>query len=170
VVVEIVVGGGEMTVVRVPSETVEGIPAFECELPDGWSAREAAGVLVSFGSDDDHAVSVLVSSVRIDRSLDLRAVAVRSLAQQRRVHPDLRLDSQRIGRFGDRLTYLRAVTLPGDDALGQLHALFLAPGAEDRPVSDAFSVVATGPASRIDDLGPVFVDLVASFRFTEAVA
>lgn len=156
-----------MTVVRVPSAVIPGVPAFECALPSGWSPHEAPGVLVSFTCDDEPSSSVLVSTVRVARGLDLRGVAVRSLAQQRRVHPDVRLDSQRIGRFGDRLTYLRAVSVPADEPLGQLHALFFAPDDADRPALDVFSVVATCPAARLDDLGPVFVDLVASFRFVE---
>lgn len=146
------------------------MPPFECVLPLGWVVAEAPGVLAACSPSDDPSVSVLISAVRVDRDLDLRSVAVRSLAQQRRAHPDVRLDSQRVGRFGDRLTYLRAVTVPAAESLSQLHALFFAPSAPERPVADVFSIVATCPPARLDDLGGPFIDLVASFRFDEAAA
>ena len=82
-------------------------------------------------------------------------------------HPDVTVDAQRVGRFGDRLTYLRSVTVPSGDATSQLHALFFAPSADGREVADVFSVVGTCPAARIDEVGPRFVDVVASFRFVD---
>ena len=153
-----------MTVVRVPSEQVGVVPRFEFELPEGWSITEAPGVLVRCAPVDDESTSIVVSAVRVDAELDLRAIAVRSLAQQRRVHPDARIDAQRVGRFDDRLTYLRAVTVPAGEPVSQLHALFFASDDADRPVADVFSVVATCPPDRLDDLGETFIDLVASFR------
>ncbi len=156
-----------MTVVRVPSNGIEAMPPFEIEVPEGWAAREAPGVAVHLSPNDDADVSLVVSSVRVERDLDLRSVAVRSFAQQRLQHPDVTIDAQRVGRFGDRLTYLRSVTVPTADSTSQLHALFFAPSADVRSVADVFSLVGTCPADRIDEVGPQFVDVVASFRFVD---
>ncbi|MEL6892239.1 MAG: hypothetical protein AAFP84_11625, partial [Actinomycetota bacterium] len=160
-------GGGEMSVIRVPSAALAATPWFECDVPDRWSASEAPGVVVRLGPDDDESVSLVVSAVRVDRGLDLRSVAVRSFAQQRMQHPDVVIDTQRVGRFGDRLTYLRSVTVPGDVDRAQLHALFFAPSADGRSVADVFSVVGTCPAGRLDECGSQFVDVIASFRFLQ---
>lgn len=152
-------------VIRVPNAAISAVPAVECELPTGWAAIESPGVLASLGPVDDPSITVLVSSVRVERDLGLRGVAVRSFAQQRRSHPQARIDTQRVGRFDGRLTYLRSVTLPGPEPVAQLHALFFAPSTADREVADVFSVVGSCPEPVVAGTGPIFVDIVASFRF-----
>ncbi len=151
-----------MTLITVPSSTVPAVPAFAVEIPDAWRAAPTPGALVSIGPPDRTDVTVLVSTIRVDPTDDLRSIAVRSLAQQRAHHPDLQVADQRIGRFGDRQTYLRIVEL---GAVHQLQALFLA-GEPDGPTVDVFSIVAACPAGELDALGPVFVELVASFAFS----
>ena len=158
-----------MNHVHVPSPDIPGFAAFTCGLPDGWMALEAPGVLAALepvGADSmPTPVSVLISAVRLRGNVELREVAVRSLAQQRRVHPEVRIESQRFGRFGDRLTYLRVVTVPTELPAAQLHALFFAPEQSSRSVTDAFSIVASCPAADLDAFGPTFIDVVGSFRF-----
>ena len=155
-----------MTTVRIPSADVPAVPAFEIDLPAGWSVAAAPGVLATITDGSQPEWSVVVSSVRVDAADDLRSVAVRSFARQRAQFPGATITAQRTGRFGDRLTYLREVSVPASDdrRLTQLQAMFLAPAAGSA-VHDAFSLVATCPEGQLDRLGPLFVDVVASFRF-----
>lgn len=154
--------------VEVPGATVRGVPAFRCPLPAGWHAEEAPDVLaVLRPRGDNAAVSASVGVVRVARGSTLRELAVRTLAAQRAQHPAVRLDAQRVGRFGDRVTYVRAVTVPGEPDVAQIQAMFLAPTDPDRAVVDAVTVVGECPAASVDTYGPLFVDIVAGFRFAE---
>jgi hypothetical protein len=145
---------------------VPAVPAFELDLPTGWDLAAAPGLLATLSAGDHSDWSVVVSSVRVEAGDDLRSVAVRSFARQRAQYPAAAITAQRTGRFGDRLTYLREVAVPmaDDRRVAQIQAMFLAPDAAPS-VRDAFSLVATCPDGELDRLGPLFVDLVASFRF-----
>lgn len=155
------------SMIDVPGPVVRGPAPMRIWLPPGWTAHEAAGALVAMRPPDTADASVLVGSSRVSVGTDLRDVAVRSFARQRAQHPGLRLDSQRVGRFGERVTYLRAVTVPGDPELAQIHALFFAPIRPDRDVADTVSLVGSCPAVSIESFGPLVVDIVASFEFPE---
>lgn len=158
-----------MTVVRVPSAAVPASPAFEVDLADGWTVEPAPGAVAALSPPGGRGWSVVISSTRVAADDDLRAVAVRSFARQRAQHRTATIRSQRTGRFGDRLTYLREVSLPDTDrgSFAQLHALFFAPAVGAGPVRDVFSVVASCPDGQLGELGPAVVDLVASWRFVE---
>lgn len=153
-----------MTIISVPSSAVPAAPALVMEVPDGWMAAPTSGALVVLGPPDRADVSVLIGTIRVDATEDLRSIAVRSLAQQRTRHPDLHVADQRVGRFGSRQTYLRIVEL---GPVHQLHALFLTDAAGADGTIDVFSIVAACPASEMDSFGPVFVEIVASFDVSE---
>lgn len=136
-------------------------------LPAGWTATEAAGAIAALRPPGADGASVLIGATRVAIDTGLRDIAVRSFARQRARHPHLRLDSQRVGRFGDRITYLRAVTVPGEPELSQIHALFFAPRHPERAVVDAITVVASCPTLAIDSFGPIAIDIVASVEFAE---
>lgn len=162
--------GGAMdgaTMVEVPSEAVPGLPRFRCLLPAGWRATEAPGAVVALVPPEPEGATVLVSTSRVAADVDLRDVAVRSFARQRAQHPDLQLDSQRVGRFGDRITYVRAVSLPGNPGVAQIQALFFAPREAGRAVADAVTVIGSCPATAVETFGPTVVDVIASFEFPE---
>ncbi len=151
--------------IQVPGAEVTATPGFACTLPGGWGVQEAPGAVAAFSPADGSAVSVLVSATRVDRDVDLRDVAVRSFARQRRAHPDLTIDSQRVGRFGDRVVYVRGVTVSDVDPVAQVHGLFFGPTDDRRPTADVFSLVGSCPAAEIADYGPMFVDILASIDF-----
>jgi len=46
-----------------------------------------------------------------------------------------------------------------------LHALFLAPKEQGRKTADLFQFIITAPAELMPQLGPGFVEMIASFRF-----
>ena len=158
---------GRGSTIDVPGAEVRGTPAFRCLLPAGWAVGEAPGALLVMRPDGMTDASVLVSTSRVDATTDLRDVAVRSFARQRAQHPGLRLDSQRVGRFGDRITYVRGVTVPGEPERSQIHALFFGPQLAGRVVADAVTVVGSCSADDIESYGPLFVDIVPSFEFPE---
>jgi hypothetical protein len=151
--------------VDVPGPEAFGVPAFRFLLPAGWGLTEEPSAWAAMRPADDAATVAMIGSSRVGRTIDLRSVAVSSFARQRRQHPDLRLDSQRVGRFGDRVVYVRSVTLPGVSPLAQVQALFFAPTDERRAVADVFSVVGSCADEQVELYGPTFVDLIASFEF-----
>ena len=155
-----------MTTLRIPSSVIPAVPAVEFDLAEGWTAVPAPAVTAALTPVSGRPWSIIVSTLRVDAEDDLRSVAVRSFARQLGRHPGASIRAQRTGRFGDRVTYLREVALPatsdhGDTA--QLQALFFAPGRGT--VRDVFSFVGTCPSAQLDELGPVFVGVVASCRF-----
>jgi hypothetical protein len=159
--------GRDGSMIDVPSAAWPGPVPMRVLLPAGWTAAEAAGAIVALQPPDVDGASVLVGASRVAVDTELRDIAVRSFARQRARHPQLRLDSQRVGRFGDRITYLRAVTVPGEPELSQIHALFFAPRHPDRAVVDAITVVGSCPTASIGSFGPIAIDVVASVEFTE---
>ena len=154
-----------MTEVRIPGPEVAATPAFICSLPSGWRTQETPGALAAFTLPGAAGVSVLVSVTRVGKDVDLRDVAVRSFAQQRRAHTSVTIDSQRVGRFGDRLVYVRGVTVTDTESTAQIQGLFFGPAADDPPTADVFSLVGSCPARDISDYGPLFVDMLASISF-----
>lgn len=159
-----------VTTIRVPGPEVTAAPAFVCSLPDGWDASEAPGALAEFSLEGVTGVSVLVSVTRVGKDVDLRDVAVRSFARQRRAHQSVTIDSQRVGRFGARVVYVRGVTVHDARATAQVQGLFFGPAADERSTADVFSLVGSCPAGAIADYGPVFIDILASITFDEAAA
>lgn len=153
------------TEIMIPGPGVSATPAFACSIPGGWAAQEGAGAVAVFRPADAPDVSVAVSATRVGKGVDLRDVAVRSFARQRRDNAGVTIDSQRVGRFGDRVVYVRGVTVPGDHSTSQVHGLFLGPSGEERSTVDVFSLVGSCPATDIADYGPAFVSILASISF-----
>lgn len=122
-----------------------------------------AGVIASFDIEGHTDWSVVVTTLRVAEHTTLRDIAVRTFARQRSQQPAASIRTQRTGRFGDRLTYLREVHVPHDgNDLAQLHVLFMLPLGSGA-LADVISVVATCPDGQLESLGPPVVDLVASF-------
>ena len=153
------------TEIMVPGPHAPATPAFACTIPAGWHASEAAGAVASFAPGASPGVSVVVTATRVDKNVDLRDVAVRSFARLRRTQGGVTIDSQRVGRFGERIVYVRGVTVPGEQPLSQVHGLFFGPAGDDRETADVFSLVGSCPASAIADHGPAFVSILASISF-----
>ncbi len=147
--------------VRIPSGEVPAVPTFDVDVADGWVAVAAPGAVARLSDERHPSRSITVTSLRVDDETGLRDVAVRSFARQRQAHPSAEIRAQRTGRFGDRLVYLREVAIGGTTPVAQLQAMFL---VESGPARDAFSFVGTAPVGELDEFGPVFVDVVASFR------
>ena len=75
---------------------------------------------------------------------------------------------ERVARFGENVVYLRGVELDAPQSgkrLAQLHALFLAPSADDAKTADLFQFVATSTVDQMDDIGKQFVEMIGTFRF-----
>ena len=151
--------------VRIPSGDVPAVPTFDVDVAVDWVAAPAPGAVARLCDERHPDRSITVTSLRVDDETGLRDVAVRSFARQRQVHPSAEIRAQRTGRFGERLVYLREVAIGGATPVTQLQALFL---VESGPARDAFSFVGTAPAAELDEFGPVFVDVVASFREADA--
>lgn len=153
------------TEITVPGPDVTATPAFACSLPGGWAVHEAPGAVASFTPTAVRDVSVLVTATRVGKDVDLREIAVRSFALQRRTNGEVTIDSQRVGRFGDRVVYVRGVTVPGEQPISEVHGLFFGPDDDDRMTADVFSLVGSCPAGDIGDYGAAFVGILASISF-----
>lgn len=154
--------------IQVPGPDVSPTPGFVCTIPTDWVASDSAGVIAEFAPTEASGisdVSVLVSASRVDKTVDLRDIAVRSFAHQRRSHDSVTIDSQRVGRFGDRVVYVRGVTVTDDAPVAQVQGMFFGPAPEGRQTADVFSVVGSCPTDSIAKYGPVFIDILASISF-----
>ena len=158
-----------------PGPVLRALPSFSFSLPEGWRVRELPGALavVEPSGSGDAGSQLTVSARRVPADADLRRIAPASLARLRREHPDLEVATERIGHFGDggRPMYVRAIRLTvGDPArtISEVHALVLAPPDPQRPVQDLFVLVGRCADRDVDRHGPVFLGMVASFRFGDS--
>ena len=152
-----------------PGPEAPGVPGFTLDVPAEWSAHEAPGAVLAVSRrNGDGGAAVVVTTTRIDRGVGLRDVAVRSFAEHRRTHPGIVIDDQRVGRFGERVVYLRGMTVPdARSPVAQVQALCFAPGGPERTTTDVVALTGSCPAAEIDEHGGVFVDMIASLSFTD---
>jgi hypothetical protein len=77
---------------------------------------------------------------------------------------------ERLARFGANVVYLRGVELTAPKSnrpLAQLQALFFAPAREGGKTVDFFQFIATTPEPLMERLGPAFLEMIGSLRFTD---
>jgi hypothetical protein len=155
-----------------PSSTVRPVPGFLFEDPDGFELDEAPGALAvarTVQEVDGFWVNVIISADRVPAGLQLQQAAQQTFAQLQRQCPGLKVNDEKVGRFGDRITHLRAVEVAAPQSnrkLTQVHALFFAPQPEAAKTTDLFHIVGTCPSEQANVFAPVFVKLISSFRFT----
>jgi hypothetical protein len=154
-----------------PSRLLLPVPAFTFEVPDGWAVQEFPQALALVAPPepvDRFHVNALITTRRVSMNANLARIAQVALARQRRRHPDLRVESEKVGRFGQRPTYLRALALTaGEPArrVAQVQAFFFAPAVEGRTVTDLFTIFGTCPDEHARDIVPGFLQIIASFDF-----
>lgn len=155
-----------------PGDVLRPVPTFKFDVPDGFEIGEAPGALaVAKWSEpvDGFTVNLVVSYDRVARGVNLEHAAATTLAQLRNQVPDVAVHQQKIGKFGTRATFLRAIELQipkSDTVVGQVHALFFAPLLEATQTVDLFHMVGTCPKQVADKFGPLFIKMIASFQFT----
>ncbi len=155
-----------------PSDALRGVPPFDFAVPRGW---------VVFEAPDSHAlirtpvqvadfwVNAVIQSDRVPRKIELPHAAVLTMRQIEAAGSEIRIDEEKIGSFGDRQTYLRTIEVTPNDStqrVAQLHALFFAPTPDDKALHDLFQIVGSCPVEVAETFMPIFVRMVASFRFT----
>jgi hypothetical protein len=157
-----------------PSPQVRAIPSFSFDYPAGWELEETTRALLAVRPPepvDGFWVNVLVDHSRVEAAADLQQAAVITAAQLLRLHPDLRVLTERVAHFdgGRRETYLRiAETTEEGRPITQMHALFFAPSIPGARTRDLFQIIASIPSTdddAHDDLGVQVIDIVQSFRF-----
>jgi hypothetical protein len=155
-----------------PSAALRPIPGFMFTVPQGWvldESTEALAVVRTADQVDGFWVNALLTHDRVPRSVELKRVANITIERLRKQCPDLSIRAEKLGRFGARETYLRAVELTapeGERRLAQVQAMFFAPPQGESRVLDLFQVTGTCPLQAFEAHGPRFVEIVASFRFT----
>jgi hypothetical protein len=155
-----------------PGSTLRPVPPFIFTVPRGWVLEEAPDALALVRTPEpvlDFWVNAVISTSRIGRAVDLRRAAALALARQQRRAPGLEVVEEKLGRFGDRITFLRAVQLPvpdRDHLLAQVQALFFPPVDDTGNVVDLFQIVGTCPREAFGTFAPIFVKLIESFRFS----
>jgi hypothetical protein len=155
-----------------PSAQIRPIPGFVFSIPEGWVLDESPDALVVAHTPEAHDgfwVNAIVSHDRIARGVDLKKAAAITFERIKRQVKDVVIKQERMGKFGDRDTYLRAiqfVTADGTRQLAQIHGLSIAPTPEAGKVHDLFQIVGTCSLADVDTYGPKFVEIISSFRFT----
>ena len=131
-------------VVVFPSRPVRSVPSFVFAAPAGWVVDEAPGAVLAVRAEvavDDFWSNALLIHDRVARAVDLQAAATASWGRLKADAPSAATVMERVAKFGDNVVYLRGVELDAAQSgrrLGQLHALFFAPGRsrgqDGRPV------------------------------------
>jgi hypothetical protein len=101
--------------------------------------------------------------------LTLQQAAQHTFVQLGKQCPGLKVNDEKLGRFGDRVTYMRAVEIPAPQSnrpLTQVHALFFAPRPEPAKTTDLFHIVGTCPSGQAEIFAPAFIGVISSFQFT----
>ena len=159
-------------VVVFPSRTVRPVPSFVFATPPGWVVDEAPGAVLAVRAEeavDDFWSNALLIHDRVARAVDLQAAATASWGRLVADAPSATVKMERVARFGANVVYLRGVELDAAQSgrrLAQLHALFLAPSPDEAKTTDLFQFVATSTPEQMGVLGQLFVDMIATFRFT----
>lgn len=167
---------GELTarVAVYPSASIKPVPSFIFSLPDGWVLDDAPDALVvarTAEQVDGFWVNAILSHDRVPRAVDFTSAAQATWARLQQSSPQAKVTMERLARFGSNVVYLRGAELAAPQsgrALAQLHALFFAPTSEGGKTVDFFQVIATSPQDQMERFGPAIVELVGSFRFTDA--
>jgi hypothetical protein len=163
--------GAAMQEALFPSPRVRAIPSFSFDYPEGWELEESTRALAAVHPPepiDGFWVNVLVDHSRVEAAVDLEQAAVITCAHLLRLHPDLRVLTERMAHFdgGRRDTYLRiAETTDEGQPITQMHALFFAPLVPGARTRDLFQIIATIPNQAPDEIGLQVIDIVKSFRF-----
>ena len=159
-------------VVVFPSRLVRPVPSFVFATPPGWVVDEAPGAVLAVRAGeaiDDFWSNALLIHDRVARSVDLQAAATASWGRLVSDAPSATIKMERVAKFGSNVVYLRGVELDAAQSgrrLAQLHALFFAPAVADSKTTDLFQFVATSTPEQMGGLGQLFVDMIATFRFT----
>lgn len=154
-----------------PSEAIRPVPPFLFSVPDGWVLDEGPDALVVAHTPtevDGFWVNLMVGHDRVARAIDHKAAAQATWARLVNASPGATVTMERMVRFEDRVTYLRAVELPAPKsgrALAQLQALFFAPAPEAAKTQDLFQLIGTCPADQAERWGKDFLEIIGSFRF-----
>lgn len=155
-----------------PSSLVRPVPAFVFAAPPGWVVDEAPSAVCAIRAEaaiDDFWSNALLLHDRVARAVDLQAAATASWGRLRADAPSAVVRMERVARFGQNVTYLRGVeieSVSSGRSLAQLHALFFAPSADAAKTADLFQFVATSTPEQMAHVGRLFVDMLATFRFT----
>jgi hypothetical protein len=159
-------------VVVFPSRLVRPVPPFVFATPPGWVVDEAPGAVLAVRAEaavDDFWSNALLLHDRVAGAVDLQAAATASWGRLVADAPSATLKMERVAKFGDNVVYLRGVELDAAQSgrrLAQLHALFFAPAPTGAKTADLLQFVATSTTDHMGEVGQLFVDMIATFRFT----
>ena len=159
-------------VVVFPSRLVRAVPPFVFAAPPGWVVDEAPGAVLAVRAEaaiDDFWSNALLIHDRVASAVDLQAAATASWGRLKADAPSATTKMERVAKFGENVVYLRGVELDATQSgrrLAQLHALFFAPATAGAKTADLFQFVATSTTDQMGAVGRMFVDMIATFRFT----
>jgi hypothetical protein len=155
-----------------PSDVIRPVPSFVFAVPRGWvldDAPDAMAVVRTPEEVDGFWPNLVLSHDKVARTLDLEQAAKVTWAKIKAQCPDADIDMQKLVRFNGLPMYLRGCTMSAPQSgrkLAQLHAIFLAPVKGTGRTMDLFQFTGTCPNDQAERAAPVFLDTIASFRFT----
>ena len=158
-------------IVNYPSAALPGVPPFVAVAPDGWISASSPSSLVVIHEPEaveGYFANAVIEHTRVARSVDFKRASQVTWAKVQREAPDVKARFERMAQFGNNRVYLRGaeMTAPANKrAFSQLHSLSFAPAADDAKLVDLFQITCTVPSNRIDAVGPLFMEIISSFRF-----
>lgn len=157
--------------IEVPGADAPGCAGLRFSIPSKWTCSEVPLALFAVhppDAIDGFWVHALVDVTKVSPHVDLAKVADATLARLSRHDPDVIVEMERTGRFGEHRVHLRGVAAnlgTPRRRTAQLHALVLAPTTAARPVTDLVTLVGSCPIERSEEFIPCMIDLVASIEF-----
>lgn len=153
-----------------PSAALRPIPSFTVGVPRGWEideAPDALGVLRVPEPVDGFWVNLILTADRVDHRVKLAHAATVTLERLQAQSPDLKVVQDRVADFGGRTIAIRVIELTAPSSgreLTQVQGITVADRAEGAKTRDLFQLTGTCPREHTDRYGPVFVEVIASFR------
>jgi hypothetical protein len=161
-------GGSQQTVVY-PSAHLRPPTSFVLSCPPDWTVSEAPGALLSGlepAFDDQVRGTFSVVHQRVPADTTRQSVAKASWLTLSAVNPEAALVAQSEQTINGRPIHIMATDVPavGMPTASQIQATFFAPPTSET-CADLFMIVCMASRDRMEDLGPVFLSLIASFTF-----
>lgn len=159
-----------MPIATHPSSTSPLMPSFRLDLPEGWCAVPAAGVLLAAASGSGAGgvfrPNVTVTAERVLAGVDLGSIASAFLADLRG-YKDFTVAGDWTGRVAGQQARWQeyAFTDPQAGTLYQIQVLLFAPMPEEAAVKDLIQVHATCAGSDAPTLYETLRGCAQSLRF-----
>ena len=155
-----------MSRINVPSAEFWTVTPFSIDVPDGWLARQTADHLVYMHAADDEQTNCSVRWSRVAGDLGLVQIAQMSLANVRRVDPQVRVGLSLTGKLHGVKGYTRVCeyALESGRRTGQSYFAIFGPRFGEKQPVELFEITGHFPAGDQERLAQLEA-ITTSFHF-----